>query len=93
MRCEEHFLSHLTIIAAFVALLFSGCAKEDDTPAPAPTPAPDARAAFLGNWNVTDSLWIDGSLAEVRSYVLQITTGGTASDTLLFNNLWNDGAA
>jgi len=25
------------------------------------------------------------------TYVLSITTGGTAADTLYFNNLWNDG--
>lgn len=74
-------------------VLFAGCSKEEAATAPTPSPAPDARTPFLGNWNVTDSLWIDGSLAEVRTYVLPITTGGTAADTLLFNNLWNDGAA
>jgi hypothetical protein len=93
MRFVYRLRSHLPALAAVVVLSLSGCGKEDDTPAPQPTPAPDARAAFLGNWNVTDSLWIDGSLAEVRSYVLPITTGGTVSDTLIFNNLWNDGAA
>lgn len=53
---------------------------------------PDPRAPYLGNYWVTDSLWLLGSFNEVQIYTLSVTTGGTVSDTIFLNNLWNDGA-
>ncbi len=78
-------------------LALASCKKDDDTPAtPTPTPTPtDPRAAYTGTWLVTDSLWLAGTPYDppFTTYVLNITTGGTATDTLYFNNLWNDGTA
>ncbi|UKN01970.1 hypothetical protein K6119_00380 [Paracrocinitomix mangrovi] len=56
-------------------------------------PEPDPREPYLGNYWVTDSTWIFGSFSEENVYTLQVTTGGTASDTIYLNNLWNDGVA
>lgn len=92
MCITKRFLGRGPVAALVVAVLIAACNKEEAAAEPAPTSTPDPRSPFLGNWNVTDSLWIDGALAEVRTYVLPITTGGTAADTLFFNNLWNDGA-
>ena len=98
MRSSIHLRS-LLFLALATTLAFTACKKDDD-PAPAPTPTPtpaptDPRAAYTGTWLVTDSLWLAGMLYNppFTTYVLSITTGGTASDTLYFNNLWNDGAA
>lgn len=55
-------------------------------------PAPDPRDEFLGTYLVTDSMWLGGSFYEVKTYVLSVTTGGTVSDTVYLNNLWNGGA-
>lgn len=93
-------------IQAFPTLLFALCAtlafatackKEEPEPTPPSTPNPpaDPRAAYTGNWLVRDSLWLGGApyTPPFVDYVLQISTGGTVSDTLYFNNLWNDGTA
>ncbi len=89
---------NLTLLATLVAILaFTACKKDDDepsTPSGGQTTTPtDPRAAFTGTWLVSDSLWLDGQLYinQPETYVLSISTGGTVSDTLYFNNLWNDG--
>jgi hypothetical protein len=72
------------------AVNFSEEAKKDD--GSCTYPAPDPRDAYIGNYWVTDSTWLAGPFYEVQTYALNISTGGTASDTIYLNNLWNDGA-
>lgn len=67
-------------------------AKKNDGSCIYPEPDPDPREPFLGNYLVTDSMWLSGSFYQVETYTLQVTTGGTLSDTIYLNNLWNDGA-
>lgn len=85
----------LVFFALFAALLATSCKKDDDsTPASTSTPTnTDPRAVHVGTYLVTDSLWIGNQSTSPVTYVLSITTGGTASDTLHFNNLFNDGAS
>lgn len=66
-------------------------AKENDGSCIYPESEPDERDPYVGNYLVTDTLYLSGSFAETVTYTLQVTTGGTQSDTLYFNNLWNDG--
>lgn len=54
-------------------------------------PAPDPREPYLGNYLVHDSLFLFGSFSEEVTYTLQVTIGGTKSDTVYLNNMWNDG--
>lgn len=56
-------------------------------------PEPDPRDLYLGNYLVTDTLYMFGSFSEANIYTLQVTTGGTLSDTIYLNNLWNDGSS
>lgn len=89
-------LRSLLFLALSSTLALGACKKDDDpVTTPTPTPPSDPRAAYTGTWLVTDSLWLAGMLYNPPfvTYALSITTGGTASDTLYFNNLWNDGAA
>jgi len=67
-------------------------AKKNDGSCIYPDPDPDPREPYLGNYLVTDSMWLSGSFYQVETYTLQVTTGGTVSDTIYLNNLWNDGA-
>ncbi len=88
---------HYLLLAFCATLLLStSCKKEEDPPPPPPaTPQPtDPRAAYTGTWWVRDSLWLSGTpyTPPFEEYVLNISTGGTVSDTLYFTNLWNDGA-
>jgi hypothetical protein len=74
-------------------LTLSACKKDKDDPAPVAPPVQppaDARAAYLGSWVVVDSLFF-AATPHVQTYVMTISTGGTASDTLFFNNMWNQG--
>lgn len=92
------FTCSLLFIALGLAIAFTACKKDDDEPSTPsggqPSTPTDTRAAFTGTWLVTDSLWLAGMPYDppFTTYVLSITTGGTVSDTLYFNNLWNDGA-
>ncbi|MBL0129217.1 MAG: hypothetical protein IPP83_17620 [Flavobacteriales bacterium] len=95
-------MKHLPVLRASLfllsaMLLITACKKDDDDdPAPSPTPAPtDARDVHVGTYVVTDSLWLAGVpyTPPFVNYVLSINKGGTVSDTLYFNNLWNDGAS
>lgn len=94
------FTRTLLLAALGLAVAFTACKKDDDNSSPSSSggqttpPTTDPRSAFTGTWLVTDSLWLAGQLYTNQpvTYVLSITTGGTASDTLWFNNLWNDGA-
>lgn len=97
----------LISIAFITMLVITGCKKEGCTDPVATNydskakkndgscvyPEPDPREPYLGNYLVTDSLFAFGSFDQTTTYVLQITTGGTTSDTIYLNNLWNDGAA
>lgn len=67
-------------------------AKKDDGTCVYPEPEPDPRDPYLGNYLVKDSLFLGGSFSETVTYVLQVTTGSTVSDTIYLNNLWNDGS-
>ncbi|HMN05648.1 MAG TPA: hypothetical protein PKD45_07970 [Flavobacteriales bacterium] len=91
-------LTRTMLFAALgLAIAFTACKKDDDEPSSPSggqtTPPTDPRTAYTGTWLVTDSLWLDGMPYDppFETYVLSITTGGTVSDTLWFNNLWNDG--
>jgi hypothetical protein len=91
------FTRAMLYAALGLALAFTACKKDDEPSSPSggqtPTPT-DPRAACTGTWLVTDSLWLMGTPYNppFETYVLSISTGGTTSDTLWFNNLWNDGA-
>lgn len=94
------------LVIAGLALLLSSCKKEGCTDENATNydinaevddgscilPEPDVRDPYLGNYWVTDSLWIFESFNTEENYTLNISTGGTVSDTIYLNNLWNDGA-
>jgi hypothetical protein len=69
---------------------YSAEAKKDD--GSCILPEPDPRDAYVGSYLVTDSLFLFGAFSQEITYVLQVTTGGTASDTIYLNNLWNDGS-
>lgn len=55
-------------------------------------PPPDPRAQYLDSYQVVDSLYMFGNFSERQVYTLLVTTGGTASDTIYLNNLWNGGS-
>lgn len=94
------------ILIALTLIVFIGCkkegcidplasnynseAKKDD--GTCTYPEPDARDPYLGNYWVTDSLFLFGDFSEQQIYTLTISTGGTSADTIYLNNLWNDGA-
>jgi hypothetical protein len=67
-------------------------AKKDDGSCTYPNPTPDPRAPYLGTYTCLDSMDLLGSFDHETNYTLEITTGGTLSDTLLLKNLWGDGA-
>jgi hypothetical protein len=67
-------------------------AKKDDGSCILPEPEPDPRDPYLGNYLVTDTLYLFDSFSEAVTYTLQVTTGETSSDTIYLNNLWNDGS-
>ncbi|MBL7898430.1 MAG: hypothetical protein JNJ99_07835 [Crocinitomicaceae bacterium] len=69
---------------------FDADAKKDD--GSCIFPEPDPRDPYLGNYLVTDTLYLFGSFSEAVTYTLQVTTGGTSADTIYLNNLWNDGS-
>ncbi len=87
----------LLFAALGLAITFTACKKDDDEPSSPSgsqgTTPTDPRAAYTGNWLVTDSLWLMGTPCNppFETYVISITTGDTVSNTLWFNNLWNDG--
>ncbi len=68
---------------------YNGEAKKEDGPCKYPLPPEDSRDKYLGNYLVTDSLFLFGSFSEVKSYSLQITKGNTIKDTIILNNLCN----
>lgn len=78
------------MIFSLSALCFLAACGEDDNPKPGPGNN-DPRSAYTGSYTVTDTLWIAGSATAPENFVLSITTGNTASDTLYFNNMWNQG--
>lgn len=54
-------------------------------------PEPDPREPYLGTYTVLDTFLVLGAFDHATTYTLNITTGGTSSDTLLLKNLWGDG--
>lgn len=72
------------------AINYESEAKKDD--GSCILPEPDPRDAYLGNYDVIDTLYVFGSFSETITYTLQVTTGGTSADTIYLNNLWNDGS-
>ncbi|MFT6982524.1 MAG: hypothetical protein ACJAUD_001291 [Crocinitomicaceae bacterium] len=95
------FLGLLAATAAFTSCKKEGCTDQaasnfsseaDIDDGSCTYPAPDPRDAYVGSYWVTDSLWLAGSFNEVQIYALSVTTGGTVSDTIYLNNLWNDGS-
>lgn len=101
MKTANLLFVFTALITTFVSCKKEGCmdplatnynadAKKDD--GTCVYPEPDARDPYLGNYWVTDSLFLFGDFSEQQIYTLSVTTGGTASDTIYLNNLWNDGA-
>lgn len=72
---------------------YDASAEEDDGSCIFPEPEPDPRDAYLGTYTVVDSMNLLGSFDHETNYSLNVTTGGTVSDTLLLTNLWGDGGA
>jgi hypothetical protein len=70
------------------ALNYNTEAKKDDGSCQYAT---DPRDAYIGNYLVTDSLFMFGDFSERKIYTLQVTTGGTKKDTIYLNNLSNSG--
>mgnify|MGYP000903916542 CR=1 FL=1 len=66
-------------------------AKKDDGSCKVPTT--DSRDQIVGNYLITDSLFVGGSFSEEKVYVLQVTKGDTKKDTIYLNNLWNEGGS
>ena len=73
------------------AINYDTDAEKDDGSCIFPEPEPDVRDAYIGSYLVADSLFQFGSFTEVNTYILQVSKGGTVSDTIYLNNLWNDG--
>ncbi len=101
MKMTRSFLVFSFLIVTIVSCKKEGCidplatnfnaeAKKDD--GTCIYPEPDARDPYLGNYWVTDSLFLFGDFNSIETYTLSVTTGGTISDTIYLNNLWNDGA-
>lgn len=53
----------------------------------------DSRDQVVGNYLITDSLFVGGVFSEQKVYVLQVTKGETKKDTLYINNFWNEGGS
>lgn len=51
----------------------------------------DYRGAFMGDYQVADSTYMNGNLTEAKTYTLHLTTGGTKRDTVFLNNLFDSG--
>lgn len=66
-------------------------AKKNDGSCIYPTPEPDPRDPYLGNYLVKDSVFLNSTFSQEKNYTLQVTTGGTISDTIYLNNLWDSG--
>lgn len=73
------------------AVNYDADAKKDNGTCVFPEPEPDPRDPYLGDYLVTDTLYMFGSFYEAVTYTLNVSTGGTSSDTIYLNNLWNDG--
>jgi hypothetical protein len=71
---------------------FDPLAKKDDGSCDYTNLTPDVRTKYVGSYLVMDSAFLDGAFYEIQNYSLQIEFGNTISDTLFFNNMWNDGA-
>lgn len=67
--------------------------KDDGSCIPMPEPEPDPRDTYLGTYTVLDSMNLLGGFDHETSYSLNVTTGGTVSDTLVLTNLWGDGGS
>ncbi len=67
--------------------------EPEPEPEPDPDPDPDPRDAFLGSYEVVDSLFMFGEFYSKTNYILLVGTGNTISDTVYLNNLWGDGRA
>ena len=56
-------------------------------------PEPDPREPWMGTYTVVDTMTLFGDFNHATSYSLNVTTGGTVSDTLFLTNLWGDGGS
>lgn len=103
MKENRILLIGIILTGLFISCKKEGCtnsastnydakAKKDDGSCIFPEPEPDPRDPYLGNYWVTDTLYMFGSFSEAVTYALQVTTGGTSEDTIYLNNLWNDGS-
>lgn len=102
MKIKTKYLLIFFSLIAFVGCKKKGCtnslainynseAKKDDGTCVYPEPVPDDREPYLGNYLVTDSLFMFGTYDTQTTYTLNVSTGGTVSDTIYLNNLWDDG--
>ena len=102
MKTKE--LISLTIIMV-VILSCVGCKKEGCTDPTAINYSDKAKkndgsceyalalgAEYIGNYVVSDSLFMFGTFDHITNYTLNVSTGGPGSDTLYFSNFWGDGA-
>lgn len=98
-------MKKIALFSLACTLIFLSCKKEGCTDSQATNydpdakddngscvyPEPDPREPYLGNYWVTDTTLLFGSFSSENIYTLQVTTGGTAQDTVYLNNLWNSG--
>lgn len=57
---------------------------------PEPEPEPDIREPYIGNYLVTDSLFMLGEFNSVKEYTLSVSLENTVADTIYLKNLWGD---
>ncbi len=105
MRKKTLTLTALAVTCC--AMMLAGCKKEGCTDSTASNFNPDAkkddgsckksltdsRDLLVGNYLVTDSVFVAGVFSEEKIYVLQITKGNTKKDTVYVNNFWNEGGS
>jgi hypothetical protein len=100
MKLNKIILAGIVLVGLATSCKKEGCTNPEATNYDAEAekddgscvlPDPDPRDPYLGDYLVTDSLYLFESFSEEVTYTLNVSTGGTSSDTVYLNNLWGDG--